>query len=198
MMTKNLIAIFAFVACLSNAHSEQIQFKTCDVQNGGLDIKTVDVEPYPLIEGKSVAITVNGDSSGDITGGKVTLDVGLVTPPVHIITASDDVCHEVTCPLKAGAVSFKIKQPVPSIGISATLSAKTTISDQSGGSIGCFEMDLKVSTASEYMKETSRVADDSVEAAKDAAKAVSHIAGKFKPSSILSLGRKAGKSFWGK
>uniref|UniRef100_A0A0C9RG92 TSA: Wollemia nobilis Ref_Wollemi_Transcript_28510_871 transcribed RNA sequence n=1 Tax=Wollemia nobilis TaxID=56998 RepID=A0A0C9RG92_9CONI len=74
-------------------------------------VKSVDIDPNPVVSGKPATFTISATSENGITGGKLTIEVFFYGVRVH--TESHDLCTKTTCPVEQGAFTLTNSQSLP-------------------------------------------------------------------------------------
>ncbi|KAK3270137.1 hypothetical protein CYMTET_21451 [Cymbomonas tetramitiformis] len=143
--------ITLLLGLLAFANADSIPFTSCG-GDGSLTASSIDITPYPAEEGKTVDITIAANTKEQITDGKIDLELSLFG--VKVFTVKDDVCKEATCPVAIGDFNLKTSQPLPSLGVSATIGVKAVITDQNSKEVGCFQLELKVEKAQTMFEKT--------------------------------------------
>uniref|UniRef100_A0A0C9RPN7 TSA: Wollemia nobilis Ref_Wollemi_Transcript_28759_990 transcribed RNA sequence n=1 Tax=Wollemia nobilis TaxID=56998 RepID=A0A0C9RPN7_9CONI len=74
-------------------------------------VKSVDIDPNPVVSGKPATFKISATSQNAISGGKLTIEVIFYGIRVH--TESHDLCAKTTCPIDEGNFILTNSQSLP-------------------------------------------------------------------------------------
>lgn len=143
LFTVVLLCAVIMTMMVAGSMADPIEFRTC-MEDGGFELKTVDMTPVTPAKGDNVTIKMEGIAlEGRTDSGVIETKVALKNIPVFEFKY--DLCKVSTkgCPILAGDWSGVLVQPVPKIAFPGKYTSRT-ISKVDDKVVSCVEFDFQV------------------------------------------------------
>jgi len=115
----------------------------CDLDKSfPVKVKSVDIDPNPVVSGKPATFKISATSNKDIPGGKVSIDVFFHGLRVH--TESHDLCTKTTCPINQGSFVLTNSQSLPGFTPAGDYKLRMKMMDADDKVLTCVYFNFKI------------------------------------------------------
>lgn len=138
-----LLVVVANCSLISLTNAAAAKPIYCDLDKSfPVKVKSVDIDPNPVVTGKPATFTISATSSKAIPGGRLSLDVFFYGLRVH--TESHDLCTETTCPVKQGSFVLTNSQSLPGFTPAGDYKLRLKMMDAGDKVLTCVYFDFKI------------------------------------------------------
>jgi len=107
-----LLVVVANCSLIPLANSAAAKPVYCDLDKSfPVKVKSVDIDPYPLVSGKLATFKISATCNETIPSGKLNILIFFYGLPVH--TENHDLCTKTACPVKQGGFVLTNSQSLP-------------------------------------------------------------------------------------
>eukprot|EP00252_Welwitschia_mirabilis_P010007 TRINITY_DN2302_c0_g1_i1.p1 TRINITY_DN2302_c0_g1~~TRINITY_DN2302_c0_g1_i1.p1 ORF type:complete len:159 (+),score=25.03 TRINITY_DN2302_c0_g1_i1:192-668(+) len=137
-----VIVALCFLA-FPTTEARQTKPSYCDSSASySVKVDSVDIDPYPVISGKSATFKVSGIADKVIEGGK--LEILVYYLGIHIHTESHDLCSKTSCPIQRGSFVLTHSQSLPGITPAGSYKLKMKMIDSDDKLLTCIDMKFRI------------------------------------------------------
>jgi hypothetical protein len=136
-----LLALAAAVPSAGPAAAAPAPFTVC-ASDAMFQVRSVDIEPQPLVPGKKVTVKASGTLQEQLTGGSYSADLRYMG--VSIQQLSGPVGQLITLPAQPGPATMGATVKVPKQTPQGSYELRFSAVDQNGSTLACLSVPFRV------------------------------------------------------